>query len=55
MWRTRKCAEGRSLLSMWRAASRVGCRERFDICAVRLAEVGLAGGVRGGGRVRTWV
>lgn len=40
---------------MWRAASRVGWRDRLEICAVREGEVGLGGGVRGGGRVRMCV
>jgi len=52
MWRTRKWALGRSLLRMWRAASRVGCREREEIVAVRDGEVGFGGGVRGGERVK---
>lgn len=54
MCRTRKCALGRSLLRMWRAASRVGCREREEMVAVREGEVDLPGGRRGGGRVRMW-
>lgn len=40
---------------MWRAASRVGCREREEMRAVRGAEVECPGGRRGGGRVRMWV
>ncbi len=55
MWRTRKCADGRSLLRRWRAASRVGWREREEIWGVRGFEVGAGGGRRGGGRVRRWV
>jgi hypothetical protein len=55
MWRTRKCALGKSLLRMWRAASRVGWRDSAEMAAVRGGEVGLGGGSRGGGRVRMWV
>lgn len=33
----------------------MGWRERFEICAVRVGEVGLDGGVRGGARVRMCV
>ena len=51
MWRARKCALGRSLLRMSRAASRVGWRESEEIAAVREGEVGLEGGSRGAGRV----
>lgn len=40
---------------MWRAASRVGWRERAEICGVRGGEVGFGGGRRGGGRVKIWV
>ena len=40
---------------MWRAASRVGWREREEMDAVRDGEVGLGGGRRGVGRVRMWV
>ena len=54
MWRTRKWVLGRSLLRMWRAASRVGWREREEIVAVRGGEVDFLGGRRGEGRVRMW-
>lgn len=47
MWRTRKCALGRSALRMWRAASRVGWREREEMVLVREAEWGWEGGRRG--------
>ena len=40
---------------MWRAASRVGCREREDIVAVKGDDVGFGGGRRGGVRVSMWV
>lgn len=39
-------------MRMWRAASRVGWREKEEIFAVRDGELGLGGGRRGGGRVR---
>lgn len=42
-------------MSIWRATSRVGCRERDEMAAVRDGEVDLPGGRRGGGRVRIWV
>lgn len=55
MWRTRKCAEGRSAFRRWRAASRVGCRVRDEIVAVREGVWGRGGGRTGAGWVRRWV
>ena len=52
MCRTRKCALGRSLLRIWRAASRVGWRESEEIAAVIDWVWYLVCGNRGGGRVR---
>ena len=40
---------------MWRAASRVGWREREEMVAVRGEEVGFGGGKRGGERVTMWL
>ena len=54
MCRTKKWADGRSLFRMCRAASRVGCSCRAEIFGVRVDDVGLAGGVRGGKRVKIW-
>jgi hypothetical protein len=45
MWRTRKWAEGRSVLRMCRVASSVGWREREEMCAVREGSCALAGGL----------
>lgn len=45
MWRTRKCAEGRSWLRMWRVASRVGCSERLEMVAVRDLDLAWPGGL----------
>lgn len=44
MWRTRKCAEGRSAFRRWRVASTVGCSKRDDMAAVKEASVGRGGG-----------
>ena len=44
MWRTRKCAEGRSALRRWRVASKVGCSRREDILEVREGVMGCGGG-----------
>lgn len=55
MCRTRKWAEGRSLLRMWKAVSRVGWRDKAEMEAVRVEEVALPGGNNGRGRVRRWL
>lgn len=55
MCRTRKWALGRSLLRICRAVSRVGCRDKDEMSAVRDGEEDLPRGRRGGGRFRMWV
>lgn len=40
---------------MWRAASRVGCRVREDICAVSVGERGFGGGRARVAVLRRWV
>lgn len=44
MWRTKKCADGRSAFMMWRHASREGWSCRADMDAVREGLWGLGGG-----------
>ena len=55
MWRSRKCAETRSPLRMWRVDSRVGWRRREAIWGVREGAVGLSGGRARRAVVRRWV
>lgn len=55
MWRTRKCALGRSWLRMCRADSKVGWREREDMAGVMLGKRGLGGGRVSEVCVRRWV
>lgn len=54
MWRTRKWAEGRSWLAIWRVASRVGWRESEEIVAVREASVGFGWGLAREDVERSW-
>ncbi len=50
MWRTRKCAEGRSPLRRWRAVSRTGCRDSDDIWCVSDGSWTFGGGSTGLGK-----